>query len=121
IIFSILLFTGMLGFWQERSAGRAVEKLRAIITVKAKVLRGNVMKEVLTEAIAPGDIVLFAAGDIIPADCLLIESKDLHTNEASLTGETYPTSKEVIVVAADAPLSKRKNVLYEGTSVVSGT
>ena len=58
---------------------------------------------------------------MIPADCFLIESNDLHTNEATLTGETYPASKAVGSVPADTVLSKRKNVLFEGTSVVSGT
>ncbi len=121
IILSILIFTGTLGFWQERNAGKAVEKLRAIITVKAKVLRDNKEEDVHTGDVVPGDIVLFAAGDVIPADCLLVESKDLHTNEASLTGETYPALKEAGPVAADAVMSKRKNVLFQGTSVVSGT
>jgi len=121
IILAILLFTGTLGFWQERNAGKAVEKLRAIITVKARVLRNDTDKEVHTSEVVPGDIVLFSAGDIIPADCLLLESKDLHTNEASLTGETYPALKEVGPVVADAVMSKRKNVLFQGTSVVSGT
>lgn len=121
IILSILIFTGVLGFWQERSAGKAVEKLRAIITVKARVLRDNAEKEVHTGDVVAGDIVLFSAGDIIPADCIVIESKDLHANEASLTGETYPALKEAGVVAADAVMSKRKNVLFQGTSVVSGS
>ncbi len=121
IILSILIFTGTLGFWQERNAGKAVEKLRAIITVKARVLRNNAEKEIHTGEVVPGDIVFFSAGDIVPADCLLIESKDLHTNEASLTGETYPALKEVGPVAADAVMSRRKNVLFQGTSVVSGT
>lgn len=121
IILSILLFTGSLGFWQERKAGKAVEALRAIIRVNAKVLRDHVAKDVPTGEIVPGDIILFAAGNIIPADCFLIESKDLHTNEASLTGETYPAEKEAGIVEASTSLSKRSNVLYEGTSVVSGT
>ena len=64
----------------------------------------------------------FSAGDIIPADCLLLEEKDLHVNEATLTGETYPAEKATGAVPVDTGLSeKRTNVLFEGTSVVSGS
>lgn len=121
IILFILLSTGTLSFIQEERAGRAVEELKSMIRTKVKVLRDKQPKEVYTEDIVAGDVLLFAAGDIIPTDCLLIESNDLHTNEATLTGETYPASKAVGKVTEDTLLSKRKNVLYEGTSVVSGT
>ena len=121
IILFILLSTGILSFIQERHAGKAVEKLKSLIRTKVKVLRDKKEKEVYTEEIVPGDVLTLTAGDMIPADCFLIESNDLHTNEAALTGETYPASKAVGSVPADAVLSKRKNVLFEGTSVVSGT
>ncbi|GAC1533080.1 MAG: magnesium-translocating P-type ATPase [Sediminibacterium sp.] len=121
IILFILLSTGILSFLQERHAGKAVEKLRSIIRSKVKVLRNNTTISVYAEEIVPGDILLFAAGDIIPADCLLIEGKDLHANEAALTGETYPAEKEAGSIVADTPMSKRTNVLFEGTNIVSGT
>jgi len=73
IILSILLFTGILGFVQERNAGKAVEALLAIVTTKAKVLRNNSANDVATGNVVPGDIILFAAGDIIPADCVILE------------------------------------------------
>ncbi len=121
IISFILLATGIMGFIQERRAGKAVEKLRSIIRTKVKVLRDGKESEVFTEDIVQGDILLFSAGDIIPADCLLIEEKDLHVNEATLTGETYPAEKSVGMIPADTGMSKRSNVLYEGTSAVSGS
>ena len=121
IIMFILLATGIMSFIQERHAGKAVEKLRSIIRTRVKVLRDNQPVDVDTEQIVPGDILLFAAGDIIPADCLLTEGKDLHANEATLTGETYPAEKEPGKTAADTAMSKRSNVLFEGTSIVSGT
>src|ERR1019366_7142152 len=121
IISFILLATGIMGFIQERRAGKAVEKLRSIIRTKVKVLRDGKIADAFTEAVLQGDILLFSAGDIIPADCLLLEEKDLHVNEATLTGETYPAEKIVGVIAADTGMSKRTNVLYEGTSVVSGS
>src|SRR5258706_956786 len=121
IILFILLATGIMSFIQERHAGKAVEKLRSIIRTQVKVLRDNKPIDVYTEEITRGDVLLFAAGDMIPADCLLIEGKDLHANEAALTGETYPAEKEVGKVPADTGMSKRSNVLFEGTSIVSGT
>ena len=121
IILFILLATGIMSFIQERHAGKAVEKLRSIIRTRVKTIRDGVETDVFSEDIAPGDILVFAAGDIIPADCLLLEEKDLHINEATLTGETYPAEKALGKVAADAGISKRTNVLFEGTSVVSGT
>src|SRR5215471_15243121 len=115
IILIILLATGIMSFIQERRAGKAVEALRSIIRTKVKVVRDNKTVNVYSEQVAAGDVLLFAAGDIIPADCLLIEGNDLHANEATLTGETYPAEKEPGVLAADTAMSKRKNVLFEGT------
>lgn len=121
IILFILLATGIMSFIQERHAGLAVEKLRSLIRSTVKVMRNNQVVAVYAENIVPGDILMFAAGDIIPADCLLLEENDLHVNEATLTGETYPAEKEVGPLPADTALSKRANVLYEGTNVVSGS
>ncbi|MES2004183.1 MAG: magnesium-translocating P-type ATPase [Bacteroidota bacterium] len=121
IILFILLATGIMSFIQERHAGKAVEKLRSIIRTKVKVLRDGAETNVFSEEIVEGDILVFSAGDIIPADCLLIEEKDLHANEATLTGETYPSEKAIGVLPAETGISKRTNTLFEGTSVVSGT
>ena len=121
IILFILIATGVTGFVQERHAGKAVEKLRSVIKTKASVLRNGKATDVFADEIVPGDILLFSAGNIIPADCLLIEEQDIHANEATLTGETFPAEKEVGVLPADTVMSKRTNVLFEGTSIVSGT
>ncbi len=121
IILIILLATGIMGFLQERRAGKAIEQLRSIIRTKVKVLRDNKPTDVFTEQVTFGDVLLFAAGDIIPADCLLIEGNDLHANEATLTGETFPAEKEPGQLPVDTSMSKRSNVLFEGTSIVSGS
>ena len=121
IILFILLATGLMGFFQERNAGRAVEQLQAIIQLKCNVLRDGIAKETTTSEIVSGDIVVFAAGDIVPADCLLIESNELYANEASLTGESYPARKMVGTADANAPISKRTNSLWQGSNVISGS
>lgn len=121
IILAIILVSGLLGFWQERGAADAVEKLLEMVEIKARVLRGGKESEIPAEEIVPGDVVALSAGDSIPGDCLLLESKDLFVSEATLTGETYPVEKEPEVVAAEAPLAHRTNSLFMGTHVVSGS
>jgi Mg2+-importing ATPase len=121
IILSIVFISGLLGFWQERGATSAVEKLLAMVQIKATVLRDGSSEETPVEEIVPGDVTVLSAGGSIPADCLILESKDLFVNEAALTGETYPVEKTVGVLPLGTPLSQRTNVLYMGTHVVSGT
>ncbi|HEY7319950.1 MAG TPA: magnesium-translocating P-type ATPase [Candidatus Binatia bacterium] len=120
IILIIVLVSGLLGFWQEHSATNAVQKLLAIVQIKAAVLRDGVAQEIPIEQIVPGDIVILNAGDIVPGDCLIQESKDLFIDEATLTGETYPVEKAVGVLAAETPMGQRTNALWMGTHVVSG-
>jgi len=121
IILTIVLASGLLGFWQEHSATNAVEKLLAMVQIKASALRDGSSHEIAIEEIVPGDIVILNAGDIVPGDCLVDQSKDLFVDEATLTGETYPVEKSAGVLAAETPLGKRTNALWMGTHVVSGT
>jgi len=121
IILVIVLVSGFLGFWQERGAVNAVEKLLAIVQIKATVVRNGGSKEVPIEEVVPGDIVIIGASDVIPGDCLLLESKDLFVDEAALTGETFPVEKSIGVLPPETPLSQRTNSLFMGTHVVSGS
>ena len=121
IILGIILLSGLLGFWQERNASRALQQLRAMVQVNATVMRGGNVKDVSASEVVPGDIVLLNAGDIIPGDCVLLESNDLHANEAALTGESFPAEKIPGVLVQDTTLSNRKNSVFQGTSVVNGT
>lgn len=121
IILLIIMISGLLGFWQERRAADAMDDLLSIIQVKATALRDGKYMDVPMESIVPGDIIILKAGDIIPGDCRIIESKDLYLNEAALTGETYPAEKKAETIEPDAPLARRKNSLFLGTNVVSGT
>ncbi len=121
IILAIVLISGLLGFWQERGAANAIEKLLAIVQIKATVLRDGSPKEIPVEEIVPGDIIILNAGDIIPGDCLILESKDLFVDEATLTGETYPVEKSAGVLAKETQLGQRGNTLFMGTHVVSGS
>ncbi len=121
IIFAIVLISGLLGFWQERGATNAVEKLLSLVQIKAAVLRDGNEIEIPVEQIVPGDVVILNAGDVIPGDCIILESTDLFVGEATLTGETYPVEKEVGVIPLDTPMGQRANSLFMGTHIVSGT
>jgi Mg2+-importing ATPase len=121
IILSIVLISGLLGFWQERGASNAIAKLLSIVQIKAAVLRDGKSIEIPVEQIVLGDIVILNAGDIIPGDGLVQNSKDLFVDEAMLTGETFPVEKEPAVLPQETPLAQRTNALWMGTHVVSGS
>ena len=121
IILSIVLISGLLGFWQEFGASNAVAKLLALVQIKAAVLRDGKQVEIPVEDIVPGDIVILNAGDVVPGDCLLIEEKDIFVDEAMLTGETFPVEKTVTELPVDTALAQRTNSVWMGTHIVSGT
>jgi P-type Mg2+ transporter len=121
IILAIILVSSLLGFFQERGAVNAVQKLLSIVQVRATTLRDGDFKDVPIEEAVPGDIITLSAGDIIPGDCLIIESKDLFVDEATLTGETYPVEKQTGTLDETTTLGKRTNALFMGTHVVSGS
>jgi len=120
IILAIVFISGLLGFWQEREANRAVERLLAMVQVKATVFRDGTPEEIPLEEIVPGDVVLLKAGDTIPGDCAILEARDLFVNEAALTGETFPVEKVEGKHPAETPMALRTNALFLGTHVVSG-
>jgi P-type Mg2+ transporter len=120
IILFIVISTGLLSFFQERNAGRVVEKLQSMISLKSHVIRDGQLIEIISTSIVVGDVISFRAGDMIPADCLLIDENELNVNEASLTGESFPVRKFVGVVDEHTELSKRSNCLWEGANIISG-
>ena len=121
IILGIVLVSGLLGFWQEKGAADAVEKLLAIVQVTATAIRDETPLEIGLDQVVPGDVIVLAAGCVIAGDCRILEAKDLFVDEATLTGETYPVEKSPAEVAAETPLAKRSNALWLGTHVISGS
>ncbi|PWK79227.1 Mg2+-importing ATPase [Mucilaginibacter oryzae] len=120
IIIGIVLISSVLGFWQEKGAAGAVNELLKIVQLHCTVLRDGTKAELEVTKVVPGDIICLSAGDIVPADCLLIESESLFVDEAAFTGETYPVEKNTGVVPASTSLAKRSNCLFMGSSIVSG-
>lgn len=120
IILFIVLSTGLLSFFQERNAGKVVEKLQALIAIKTTVFRDGKITKINANQIVAGDIISLTAGDILPADCILLTANELYVNESSLTGESYPVRKEIGKLNEETELSKRSNSLWEGTNIISG-
>jgi Mg2+-importing ATPase len=121
IIFAIIVASAALSFTQEYAASRAVERLMARVSLRARVLRDGVPGDVDARSVVPGDIVLLAAGSLVPADGLVIEADDFFVNEATLTGESFPVEKAPGIFAADAALAQRANFVCLGTNVRSGS
>jgi hypothetical protein len=93
IITGIVLLSVTLDFVQEMRAGKAAEKLRQSVSVRARVLREGREQDIPVVAVVPGDIVLLSAGDLIPADAWVVEADDFFVKQALLTGESYPVEK----------------------------
>lgn len=121
IIMIIVCASGCLGFWQEWGADDAVKKLLSIVQTKVDVIRDGKVEAVAVDEVVVGDLVQLSAGDTIPADSLIVKSKDLFVDEAALTGETYPAEKYPGTLPVEISLSKRANSLFKGTHVISGT
>lgn len=123
IIAVIVLMSVVLDVTHERQALNAANSLREQVALSAKVLRDGRPTDVRAMEIVPGDVVLLAAGDLVPADCRLIEARDLYIDEALLTGEAYPSEKEAVDAAAEADSETTfpPNLVFAGSSVVSGT
>lgn len=129
IIIGIVLVGVAINFVQTYRSQRAVERLREGVALTATALRDGAWIEVPRREIVPGDLVRLAAGDLVPADADLLEARDLHVQEAALTGESMPVEKEAAPPKPSEPGSvsnsispgAARNRVFLGTSVVSGT
>ena len=121
IIAFIVLASCLLSFSQEYGASRAMEALTARIARKASVLRDGKETSVAVEDIVPGDVIVLSAGNLIPADGVLLEACDCNVSESALTGETFPVVKAPGVSPPNALLGERGNAVFTGTSMRSGT
>lgn len=121
IILIIIMISSFLSYLHESKANDAVKRLLSSVSVTSSVLRDGAFKEIDNGNLTIGDIIRVKTGDMIPADCLLMEGNSISTDESSLTGETFPVEKVTTTIPADTNLSKRKNSLWMGTHVMSGS
>ncbi len=116
VIFAIVIASALLGFYQEHRAERALQALKAMVSPVASVLRGGEELAIPSAEVVPGDVILLAAGDRIPADGRLLLAANVRIDEASLTGESSAVAKEAgAVFPPDAAIGDRRNMVFAGT------
>ncbi|MBC7335182.1 MAG: HAD-IC family P-type ATPase, partial [Clostridia bacterium] len=121
VIFIIVIACAVLGFVQEYRASKAMEALKKMAALTAPVVRGGEECQVPAAEVVPGDIVILNTGEKVPADCLLLEAVNLKAEEAALTGESMPVSKEAgIVLAPETALGDRRNMVFAATVINYG-
>ena len=122
VITLIVIGSVSLDFVQEHRAGRAAERLRESVAVRANVLRDGRWQRLPAEALVPGDLVRLAAGDLVPADGRVVEARDFFVRQALLTGEPFPVEKHAGDLAdAGETLIDAGNAAFMGSSVLSGS
>jgi Ca2+-transporting ATPase len=120
-ILFIVLLNGVIGFIQEYRAERALETLKQMTAPQARVMRAGKEMPVDAAGLVPGDIILIAEGDRVPADARLVEVVALEADEAMLTGESVPVHKDAGPVLQEGqPLSEQVNMVFQGTVVTRG-
>ena len=120
-ILAIVVLNAVLGYTQEYKAEKGMAALRKLAIPNVKVRRDSQVKEMPARELVPGDIILLEAGNLVPADCRIIRSINLRTQEASLTGESEPISKiDSAIEDSDLPIGDRRNMAYMGTVISNG-
>lgn len=117
---AIVVLNAVIGYWQESRARSALEHLSALQAPTARVVRDGRMAELPATDLVPGDVVLLEPGDRVPADGRVVSATRLLVDEASLTGESAPVSKQADPVSGDVPLADRSSMVHAGTLVAGG-
>ena len=121
VIAGVVLINAIIGFVQEGKAERALEAIRDMLSLEARVVRGGGRRRTLPAAdLVPGDVIVLQSGDKVPADARLFEVRNLRVQEATLTGESIAVDKGTMPVSAEAPLGERACMVFAGTLVVYG-
>ena len=121
IIFIVILINACIGVYQENKAEKSLEALEKMSAPLCKVIRDGKVVQLSTKNLVPGDIVVFEAGDYIPADARIIEAVNLQVDESALTGESVPVEKHAELIEEDeVPLGDQKNMVFSSTFVTKG-
>ena len=125
VILAVVIINTLMSLIQESKAEGAMEALMQMTASTSKVLRDGEIKIVKSEDVVIGDVIVFEAGDTVPADCRILESHSLKSEEAALTGESVPINKIIDVLMLeetknDVTLGDRTNMLFNGSTVVYG-
>jgi len=120
VIAAVVVLNALIGFVQEGKAERALQAIRHMLAPHAVVLRDGRQHDIDAVDLVPGDIVLIASGDSLPADVRLLQARNLRVDESALTGESVPVDKHTEPVDADAAIGDRLCMGYAGTLVTQG-
>lgn len=121
LIISLILINSIIGFWQELKAEASIKALQKLTENKLKVLRDGKMVSISSSDVVPGDVLLVGEGDVVTADARLFESQSIMVDEAPITGESLPVSKDPsVVLEASAMPYELENMLLTGTTVTRG-
>src|SRR3989338_2723629 len=118
-VLGVILINGLFSFWQEYRAEKALAALRNLLPQHTTALRDGRAVQLPVAELVPGDVVLLAAGDDVPADCRLIEAFGVRVNTANLTGESKPMARNASAEPEEQP-ALRHDILHAGTSLISG-
>jgi Ca2+-transporting ATPase len=121
IVLAVVFANTLIGFIQEYRAARALEALVSMVPEHVNVIRDSRHVSISAMDLVSGDVVLIAGGDKVAADMRLLDVKHLQVDEAALTGESLPVTKQVAAVPAGAALGDRTSMVFGGTFVVAGT
>ena len=122
LILLIVILNAVMGVYQEGKAEKALDALKNMSAPHARVIRGGVETIIDAAQLVPGDIVRLEAGDFVPADCRLLQSAGLKSEESALTGESVPSEKDAVAEVSDnAPIGDRTNMVFSGCSITYGT
>ena len=120
VIILIILVDAIVGVVEEIKARKSAESLQKMIRIQAKVIREGKELKIDSKDIVPGDIISLEPGDKVPADSRIIDSKNLTVDESALTGESTSAIKSNCLIDKDVLLAERQNMLYAGTSIMTG-
>ncbi|MFZ2524250.1 MAG: HAD-IC family P-type ATPase, partial [Candidatus Ferrigenium altingense] len=118
-VLGVILINGLFSFWQEYRAEKALTALRNLLPRHTTALRDGKAMQLPVAELVPGDVVLLAAGDDVPADCRLIEAFGVRVNTANLTGESKPMARNA-AAEHEEQAALRRDILHAGTSLISG-
>jgi len=120
VIFGVVLVNAVIGYWQEAKAEGALAALARSVATPVTVRRDSRRLKLDASQLVPGDVVLLAAGDRVPADLRLIHQRELHADESMLTGESLPVDKHTGAMPDETLLAERRNMAYAGATIVAG-
>ena len=119
-IIAVIMINALIGFFMELQARSSMNALKEMDVIHSKVIRDGKIRDIPSEKLTPGDIVMLEAGDVIPADGRLLEANQFRCDESSLTGESLPAEKNTEKLSKETALADQLNMVFKGSSVMTG-